>query len=51
MTLNQELIRTRCQEISDSVGRLEKIGNAPKEEFLENQDAKDIASHGCPVNR
>jgi len=45
MTLNQELIRTRCQEISDSVGRLEKIGNAPKEEFLENQDAKDIASY------
>jgi len=45
MTLNPELIRTRCQEISDSVERLEKIANAPKEEFFKDQDTKDIASY------
>jgi uncharacterized protein YutE (UPF0331/DUF86 family) len=45
MTLNQELIRTRCQEIFDSVERLKKIANAPKEEFFKNQDTKDIASY------
>jgi len=45
MTLDQEIIRTRCQEISESVERLEKIRNNTKDEFLKNQDTKDIASY------
>ncbi len=45
MTLNQELIRGRCQEITDSLARLEKIGGQTKEQFLEDQDAQDIACY------
>ena len=45
MNLNQELIRARCQEISESVERLEKIKKSPKDDFLKNQDTKDIASY------
>jgi len=45
MNLNQELIKMRCQEISDSLERLEKIKNSPKEKFLKNRDLQDIASY------
>lgn len=45
MTLNQELIRKRCQEISESVKRLEKIRNDAKNNFLNNQDTQDIACY------
>ena len=45
MTLNHELIKKRCQEISDSLERLENIKNLTKEEFLKNQDQRDIASY------
>ncbi len=45
ITLNQELIEKRCQEISDSLERLEKIKTLSKEEFLKNQDSRDIASY------
>ncbi len=45
MNLNQELVRTRCQEIEDSLERLERIGKRPKEEFLRDQDLKDIACY------
>jgi uncharacterized protein YutE (UPF0331/DUF86 family) len=45
MNLNQELIKKRCQEISDSLERLEKIKNSPKEKFLKNRDLQDIASY------
>jgi len=34
MTLNHELIKKRCQEISDSLERLENIKNLTKEEFM-----------------
>ena len=45
MNLNQELVRTRCQEIEDSLERLERIGKRPKEEFLRDQDLEDIACY------
>ena len=45
MILNPELIRTRCQQIFESIDRLEKIRNDPREEFLENQDIQDIACY------
>ena len=45
MILNQDLIRTRCQEIEDSLARLEKIKIIPKENFLKDQDLQDIACY------
>jgi len=45
MTLNQELIRSRCQEISESLVRLESIVEKTKESFLNDRDAQDIASY------
>ncbi len=45
MTLNQDLIRTRCQEIEESLERLERIRKEPKEVFLNDPDAQDIASY------
>jgi len=45
MTLNQELIRTRCQELEESLERLERIRETPKEAFLNDLDAQDIASY------
>ena len=45
MSLNQELIQKRCEEIEDSIIRLEKIKKTGKEEFLKNKDLQDIASY------
>lgn len=45
MTLNEELIRSRCQEIAESLIRLESIGGKTKEAFLNDRDAQDIASY------
>ena len=45
MTLNQELILTRCHEIEDSLVRLEKIAEKQKSNFLEDRDAQDIACY------
>lgn len=45
MNLNEELVRTRCQEIEESLERLEKIKGKSKEEFLKDQDLKDIACY------
>ena len=45
MSLNQELIRTRCQEIEQSLTRLESIRTIPKEAFLADQDQQDIACY------
>lgn len=45
MNLNQDLIRTRCQEIEESLNRLEGIKVRPKEDFLKDQDAQDIACY------
>jgi uncharacterized protein YutE (UPF0331/DUF86 family) len=45
MTLNADLIRDRCQEITQSIARLEGISKVPEAEFLASDDAKDIASY------
>jgi uncharacterized protein YutE (UPF0331/DUF86 family) len=45
MELNEVLIMKRCQEISDSLERLEQIKRSSREEFLENRDFQDIASY------
>ena len=45
MRLNPELIRTRCQEIEESITRLNDIKRKTKEEFLNDRDTQDIASY------
>ena len=46
MTLNPDLVRARCQEIEDSLARLDKMRNElSKERFLDDRDAQDIASY------
>ena len=45
MSLNQEIIRSRCQEIEESLERLERIRTKPKEEFLKDSDIQDIACY------
>ncbi|MBW1697354.1 MAG: DUF86 domain-containing protein [Deltaproteobacteria bacterium] len=45
MKLNSEIVRTRCQEIKESITRLEEIRKEGKTRFLENQDLQDIACY------
>lgn len=45
MTLNPDLVRERCQEITDSLARLARFQEIPRDEFLEDQDALDIACY------
>ncbi len=45
MSLNEGLIQKRCQDIEDSLKRLEKIKEVTKDEFLKNRDLQDIASY------
>lgn len=45
MNLNPDLIRERCTEIEESLNRLDQIAQCKKEEFLSNQDLKDIACY------
>lgn len=45
MILNRDLIQKRCQDISDSLERLEKFKKVSKDEFLENKDSQDIVSY------
>lgn len=45
MKLNQEIIRTRCQEIAESLERLNSIKKEGKRRFLEDQDLQDIACY------
>ncbi len=45
MSLNPELVRTRCQEIEESITRLEEIKKKTKEGFLNDRDEQDIASY------
>mgnify|MGYP005841372097 CR=1 FL=1 len=46
MKLNPDLIRTRCQEIEESLTRLAGIrAEASKERFLADSDLRDIASY------
>ncbi len=45
MTINADLIRSRCAEIEESVQRLERFGTLTREQFLADQDALDIACY------
>jgi uncharacterized protein YutE (UPF0331/DUF86 family) len=45
VTLNPDLVRTRCAEIEESVGRLERLRALSREQFLADQDALDIACY------
>lgn len=45
MTLNPDLIRTRCSEIEESLDRLERIKVRAREEFLADRDMQDIACY------
>jgi hypothetical protein len=44
MTLDADLVRRRCQEITESLERLEGIRAVEREQFLASADARDI---GC----
>lgn len=45
MTLNPDVVRTRCAEIEESVQRLEALAALPLADFLADRDAQDIASY------
>lgn len=46
MTLNADLVRFRCQEIEDSLTRLDRIRHGlSRDQFLNDRDAQDIASY------
>lgn len=45
MSLNPDLVRARCDEIEESVKRLEQFQPLTREEFLANRDTIDIACH------
>lgn len=45
MTLNADLVRSRCGEIEESVKRLERIKTSTREQFLADQDMLDIACY------
>lgn len=49
MSLNPEVIRSRCQEITDSVNRLDRIGHGSLKQFLDDQDLRDIACYRLQV--
>lgn len=45
MTLNSDLIRSRCAEIEASLNRLEEFRSVQREAFLANRDMLDIACY------
>lgn len=45
MTVDPDIIRTRCREIEEALERLERIRVAGRQPFLQDQDAKDIACY------
>ncbi len=45
MTLDLDVIRTRCREIEEALERLERIRAAGRQPFLQDADAKDIACY------
>lgn len=45
MSLNADLIRSRCAEIEESVGRLKRFQSLTREEFLSDPDTLDIACY------
>lgn len=45
MSLNPDLVRARCAEIEESVGRLERFKGLARDQFLSNQDTQDLACY------
>lgn len=45
MTLDPDVIRTRCQEVEQALERLTRIRDDGREHFLQDSDAKDIACY------
>lgn len=46
MTLDPDVVRLRCEEIAESLGRLRKLRESiAREAFLADRDAQDIASY------
>jgi len=45
MSLNPDLIRTRCSEIEESVSRLERLQALSRDAFLADQDTLDLACY------
>lgn len=45
MNLNQDLIRARCQEIEESIERLERMKEKGREQFLKDRDLQDISCY------
>lgn len=45
MTLDADIVRGRCQEIDQSLTRLRQIATMPKDAFLGDEDARDIACY------
>jgi hypothetical protein len=43
VTLNADLVRTRCGDIEDALQRLDRIRGMPRAEFLADRDVQDIA--------
>ena len=45
MNLDRDVVRSRCAEIEESLARLEAFRSMPLEQFLADQDARDIACY------
>jgi len=45
VTLDADLIRSRCGQIEDSVTRLEQLAAVSREQFLRDRDSQDIACY------
>ena len=45
VTLDPDVVRSRCAEIEESVARLEQLAALPREQFLLDRDSQDIACY------
>jgi uncharacterized protein YutE (UPF0331/DUF86 family) len=45
MTLDADLVRSRCGEIEDSVARLDRLARVTRDDLLGDQDSLDIACY------
>lgn len=45
MTLDADVVRSRCGEIEESVARLEQLASMSREQFLADRDSQDIACY------
>jgi uncharacterized protein YutE (UPF0331/DUF86 family) len=43
MTLDPDLVRSRCEEIEQAIARLTRIRSGGREAFLDDPDSQDIA--------